>query len=81
MIIDVTGIDLTPGNGGKDCKGNGSHFDESGSLYECCCNECDYMLCCIDEDWDILNEIDLYTIVSKSDCKSCSDTECPHNKN
>ena len=28
MIIDVTGIPLTPGNFGKDCKGNGKHYDE-----------------------------------------------------
>ena len=45
-IIDVTGIELTPGNGGKDCKGNGSHFDENGNLLECCCDECDYMMLC-----------------------------------
>ncbi len=41
MIIDITGTILTPGNGGKDCLGNGIHDD-----IECCCDECDYMRCC-----------------------------------
>ena len=81
MIIDITGIELTPGNGGKDCKGNGNHFDENGKLYECCCDECDYMLCCINEDWNLSDYIDLSAVASKHDCKYCSDTECPRNKN
>ena len=38
-IIDVTGIELTPGNP-TACLGNG----ERG--FECCCDECDYFLCC-----------------------------------
>ncbi len=46
MIKDVTGIILTPGNMGKDCMGNGEHFDKSGQLLECCCDECDYLMCC-----------------------------------
>ncbi len=33
MIIDITGIELIPGNHGKDCPGNG----ENGN--ECCCDE------------------------------------------
>jgi len=41
MIIDVTGTELTPGNQGKDCLGNGKHEG-----IECCCDECSYMLCC-----------------------------------
>lgn len=41
MIVDVTGTILIPGNGGKDCPGNGSN-----PLVECCCEECDYLLCC-----------------------------------
>lgn len=49
MIIDITGIELTPANGGKYCKGNGKHFDEQGKLIECCCDECDYLLCCTSE--------------------------------
>ena len=46
MIVDITGIELTPGNDGKYCKGNGEHFDEQGILIECCCDECNYLLCC-----------------------------------
>ena len=74
MIIDITGIELTPGNGGKDCKGN-------GNFYECCCDECDYMLCCIDENWDVSDYVDLEKIHSEQDCKTCTDTECPRNEN
>ncbi len=43
MIIDVTGVVLTPGNGGADCLGNGEHPG-----IECCCGGCDYMLCCLE---------------------------------
>ena len=46
MIIDITGVQLTPGNNGEDCKGNGKHLDEKGILIECCCDECDYFLLC-----------------------------------
>jgi len=46
MIIDVTGAELTPGNYWKDCLGNGEH---EGA--ECCCDECDYMLYCVSEDF------------------------------
>ena len=46
-MIDVTGIELTPGNGGENCKGDGKHKDENGNLIECCCDECDYLICCI----------------------------------
>ena len=58
MIIDVTGIILTPGNGGRDCLGNGEFPG-----IECCCDECDYMLCCL--------------AGSKVDCLHCKDLECP----
>ena len=64
MIIDVTGIELTPGNNGEDCKGNGKRFDENGNLIECCCDECDYLLCCAT---DVIN------------CSECTDTACPRN--
>lgn len=30
MIIDTTGIVLTPGNSGADCLGNGKHFYKNG---------------------------------------------------
>ena len=56
MIVDITGTLLIPGNGGKDCPGNG----ETG---ECCCDECDYMMCCFGE--------------GKPDCGGCKDRFCP----
>ena len=43
MLIDVTGIVLTPGNCGKDCWGNGENPE-----IECCCDECNYLQCCLD---------------------------------
>ena len=58
MIVDVTGIILTPGNGGRDCLGNGEFPG-----IECCCDECDYMLCCLAE--------------GEEDCFHCKDLECP----
>ncbi len=60
MIIDITGTILTPGNQGKDCLGNGLHPD-----WECCCDECDYMLCCLESH-------------DQKDCLSCKDSHCPH---
>ena len=59
MIIDITNTQLIPGNLGKDCPGNGRHED-----IECCCDECDYMLCCQE---DHLPEL----------CLTCRDSECP----
>ena len=59
MIVDISGIILIPGNLGRDCPGNGTHPD-----IECCCNECDYMLCCIDE-------------IFPAGCITCGDTDCP----
>lgn len=44
--IDVTGIILTPGSGGRDSAGNGEHVNKRGKVIECCCDECDYLLCC-----------------------------------
>ncbi|MBR2467320.1 MAG: hypothetical protein IKB38_10385 [Clostridia bacterium] len=41
-IMDITGIELTPGNP-TVCLGNG----EQG--FECCCDECDYFLLCFPE--------------------------------
>ncbi len=48
MIIDVTGIILILENMDKDCMGNGEHFDKKGNLLECCCDGCDYFICCTD---------------------------------
>ncbi len=47
MIIDITGIVLTPGNNGENCLGNGKHFDKDGNPIEACCDECDYAICCL----------------------------------
>ena len=41
-IIDITGVELTPGEPAV-CLGNG----EQG--FECCCDECDYFLLCLPE--------------------------------
>ena len=41
-IIDITGIELTPGKPAV-CFGNG----ERG--FECCCDQCDYYLLCFPE--------------------------------
>lgn len=59
MIIDITGVELTPGNMGRDCPGNGLH-----TLYECCCEECDYMLCCLESH-------------NPQECEHCKDLDCP----
>ena len=65
MIIDVTGTILIPGNNGKDCPGNGEIKDDNGEIIECCCDECDYFLCCFEEQ-------------GIDDCKNCLDPDCPH---
>lgn len=41
MIIDITGIELIPGNNGNDCPGNEEHYDKNGKRIDCCCDECD----------------------------------------
>ena len=41
-IIDVTGLELLPGEPDA-CHGNGEHG------FECCCDECDYFLLCFPE--------------------------------
>lgn len=46
MMIDIAENKLTPGDFGKGCSGNGEHKD-----IECCCDECDYLMCCIDENY------------------------------
>lgn len=57
MIVDVTGIEIIPGNFGKECKGNGIY------VFECCCDECDYMRCCSEEKWEDM-------------CIVCNDIKC-----
>lgn len=58
MVIDVTGVELTPGYGGKHCHGNGAHEG-----IECCCDECDYLICC-QENYDM------------RECLNCKIDEC-----
>lgn len=67
MAVDVTGTLLTPGWSGKRCKGNGEHKNLFGKYIECCCDECDYMMCC-DESFDM------------EECEFCNDRECPNAK-
>lgn len=64
MIIDVTGIELTPGYFGLGCLGNGGHLNEYGESIECCCNECDYLECCGKEH-------------DHRKCRTCHIAECP----
>ncbi len=50
-VIDVTGVELTPGEP-TVCLGNG----EQG--FECCCDECDYYLFCFPEFDPFKKEVD-----------------------
>lgn len=56
MIKDVTNVILIPGNQGRDCPGNGENPN-----VECCCDECDYLLCCVEPP----------------SCDACANEECP----
>lgn len=60
MIIDITGTVLTPGNMGRNCMGNGTNPEA-----ECCCDECDYMMCRMEEH-------------DPMECLSCNDRNCPN---
>ena len=59
MLIDVTGTILIPGNQGQDCPGNGVNPE-----IPCCCDECDYMLCC-------------FGTHDPGMCDDCNDSDCP----
>ena len=63
MIIDNTGTILTPGNAGKACLGNGEQMG-----IECCCDGCDYMICCLESH-------------SNKEYSTCSDRYCPRSPN
>ena len=63
MIVDVTGTILVPGNGGRNCPGNGED-----DPMNCCCDECDYMMCCFEMEDDHL-------------CLVCEDRYCPRSPN
>lgn len=66
MIKDVSGIELIPGNMGKNCPGNGNYFNDLGEII-ICCDECDYLICCSDAN-------------NKKNCRRCNDTNCPHSR-
>ena len=59
MIKDITGTVLVPGDLGQDCPGNGKDPE-----IECCCEECDYFLCCFDGTYPIC-------------CQKCTESNCP----
>jgi len=59
MITDVTGIKLIPGNRGQNCPGS---FENEG--LDCCCDECDYLMCCLETHDAVL-------------CLYCDDRDCP----
>ena len=65
MLVDITGTILIPGDMGKNCPGNGLHKDEQGEWKECCCDECDYMICCTD-------------LYRPQMCKDCGNLKCPN---
>ena len=62
MIVDITGTMLKPGNQGRDCMGNGEN-----PKIECCCDECDYLLCCVPAH-------------NEEECSSCGDRDCVRNR-
>ena len=65
MILDSDGIELLPGNGGRECPGNGKSWGEKGKRIECRCDECDYLYCC--------------TVMQKrEECRNCDDKNCPY---
>lgn len=68
MYYKEYGFKITPGNGGKECKGNGTYKDDDGNEIECLCDECDFFMCCIDEDFEKY-------------CENCDESECVHCKN
>lgn len=63
MIIDANGTVLIPGNNGRDCEGNGENKE-----IECCCDECGYYLCCVEEH-------------DPTECDTCDDKDCPRSQN
>ncbi len=60
MIVDITGTILIPGNLGNDCPGNGIK-----KRNVCCCDECGYMMCCMEGH-------------NMEECQTCADKNCPH---
>ncbi len=65
IYVDITGVILTPGNCGKDCRGNGKHTTIFGEEIECCCDECAYMMDCLFNP-------------SYDKCSKCREEDCPY---
>ena len=57
-VIDITGIELRPGNPDV-CFGNGEQN------FECCCDECNYFLLCFPEFDDQIQEENIKDITEK----------------
>ena len=47
MYYKEYGFKITPGNGGKECMGNGTYTDDDGNKIECICDECDFLMCAL----------------------------------
>ena len=47
IIIGSSGYKLTPGNNGESCICNGKSKNIFGRKIESCCDECDYLMCCL----------------------------------
>ena len=62
MMINEDKIPLMPGNHGKDCLGNGNFYKYEDGQGMCLCDECDYMMCCFEQE---------------EDCQNCKDDNCP----
>ncbi len=58
---------IRPGNLGRDCPGNGTHYSWRKRKFLYLCDECDYMLCCL-EDHD------------EKECINCEDEYCARAK-
>ena len=63
-MIKLSGIEITPGNLGQDCLGNGEHLDQNGKKIKCLCGSCDYCPCCIYTDFRVF-------------CSECERIDCP----
>ncbi|MBQ7836365.1 MAG: hypothetical protein IJ389_03835 [Clostridia bacterium] len=66
MITDVAKLSISPGNKGEDCIGNGNYIDEKGNMIEYCCDECEFLLCCV---------------VDNPHCEICKNMNCPRKNN
>ena len=70
-VIDVTGIELTPGEP-TVCLGNGDQG------FECCCDECDYYLLCFPEYELVWTEgLDYSTVEEMILARSSSNNDHP----